>query len=171
LLVKPLQLFIDKMRKKFITFQGYSTDQLYEFIIRGVGTVNGINPVTSWTLNSLPLKYHMGVAEAVLLGSARWALAYSQQTLEEELKFNHSGQTVGLDVAHDYSSIIGHIDTQLDKWSESKLMIQRIMCPVGRAGVRPYRYGFSNRVWKLGTTGSPQDNFYGLNALWSTIAK
>lgn len=171
LFVKPLQLFIDKVRKKFVTFQGYTTDQLYEFIQRGVGTVNGLHPVTSWTLNNLPLKYHMGVSEMVLLAAAKWAF-YAQQTLEEELSFDHSGQTVGLSVKHDYSGILGMIEGELSKWEEkSKPMIQRIMCPIGRTGVRPYRYGFSNRVWKLGLTGTPQDNFYGLNALWSTIAK
>lgn len=168
LFVKPLQLLIDKLRKRYVTFQAYGTDQLYEFIIRGIGLVNGINPVSSWNLDTIPVRMHMGVAEAVILAAAKYALI-SQSILEEELSFDHGGQTVTLNVKHDYGTVIGYIDTLLEKFSESKLMIQRISCKVGTVGVRPYRYGFSNRVFRLGVTGSPQDNFYGVNALLAMI--
>lgn len=166
--VKPLKQLIDKLQKRYVTFQAYSTDQLYEGIIRGIGLVNGINPVTSWTLANIPVAMHMGIAEAVILAAAKWLLI-QQQILEEELKFDHGGQTVTLGVQHDYSAVIGMIDGLLDKFSEAKLMIQRISCKVGAVGVRPYRYGFSNRVFKLGKTGSPQDNFYGISALLAMI--
>lgn len=146
---KSLRMLIDKLRKKLSTFQAYTEDQIYEFMIRGLGFVNGIEPATDWTLSTIPERIAYGVAEAMLLAAAKYALI-SQQILETELSFDHSGQTVTLSVNHDYGSVIGHIDGMLDKFSEAKPRLYRIMCPIGVVGVRRYNLGYRSKVYKIG---------------------
>jgi len=146
---KSLRMLIDKLRKKLVTFQAYTEDQIYEFMIRGLGFVNGIEPATAWDLSTIPERVAYGVAEAMLLAAAKYALI-SQQVLETELSFDHSGQTVTLAVNHDYGGVIGHIDTMLDKFAEAKPRLYRISCPIGMVGTRRYNRGFRNKVWKIG---------------------
>lgn len=145
---KPLRMLIDKLRKRLSTFQGYTEDEIYEFIIRGVGFVNGINPATDWTLKTIPTREVLGVAEAVIFAAAKYALT-AQQVLETELAFDHGGQTVTLSMNRDYSSVISMIDDYLSKFAEAKPRINRILCRAGIVGVRPYWYGPRNRVWKM----------------------
>jgi hypothetical protein len=165
---KPLLMMIDKLRKRIETFQGYTEDQIYEFVIRGLGFVNGISPATGWTLSSIPPRVHMGVAEAVILSAAKWALI-TQQTLENELSFDHGGQTVTLGINHDYSGVIGAIDSQLERFAEAKPRIYRLMCRSGVVGVRPYHYSPRTKVWKLSATQSPQDLGSALAAIINTL--
>lgn len=146
---KSLRMLIDKLRKKLSTFQAYTEDQIYEFIIRGLGFVNGVEPATDWTLTSIPDKVAYGVAEAMLLAAAKYALI-GQQVLETELSFDHGGQTVTLSVNHDYGGVIGYIDTMLEKFAEAKPRLYRIMCPIGVVGTRRYNLGYRNKVWKVG---------------------
>lgn len=154
-------MLIDKLRKKLVTFQAYTEDQIYEFMIRGLGFVNGIEPATNWTLSTIPERVAYGVAEAMLLAAAKYALI-SQQVLENELSFDHSGQTVTLSVNHDYGGVIGHIDTMLDKFAEAKPRLYRIMCPIGVVGTRRYNLGWRNKVWKIGgRTGNLNANTLG----------
>ena len=158
---KSLRMLIDKLRKKLVTFQAYTEDQIYEFMIRGLGFVNGIEPATDWTLSTIPERVAYGVAEAMLLSAAKYALI-AQQVLETELSFDHSGQTVTLAVNHDYSGVIGHIDTMLDKFAEAKPRLYRISCPIGLVGTRRYNLGWRNKVWKIsGRTGILNANTLG----------
>jgi hypothetical protein len=165
---KPLLILIDKLRKRLGTYQAYTEDQVYEFILRGLGFVNGIYPSTAWSLDSIPSKVFHGVAEAVILSAAKWALI-AQQTLETELSFDHGGQTVTLGVNHDYSGVIGMIDSELEKFKESKPRLYRIMCPAGVVGVRPYWYSPRTKVWKLNAVQSPQDLGSALSAIVNTL--
>lgn len=165
---KPLQIFIDRVRKRVATFQAYTEDQLYEFIIRGVGMANGVVPVTDWTLSTIPVSQHMGVAEAVLLQAAKWALA-TQQALEIELSFDHGGQTVPLTLNRDYSSVVSMIDSMFEKWALAKPRIVRLSSRPGVVGVRPYFYGSRGRVWRTGTSATAQDTFAGFSSLLSLM--
>lgn len=165
---KPLQILVDRVRKRVATFQAYTEDQLYEFVIRGVGRVNGTMPVTSWSLSNIPLSQDMGVAEAVLLQAAKWALT-SQQILETELSFDHGGQTVTLGLNRDYAGVVGMIDAMFDKWAESKPRIVRLSSRPGVVGVRPYFYGNRGRVWRMGSSASATDTFAGFSNLLSLM--
>jgi hypothetical protein len=165
---KPLQIFIDRVRKRVATFQAYTEDQLYEFVIRGVGMANGVHPVTAWTLSTIPLSQQMGIAEAVLLQAAKWALA-TQQVVEDELSFEHGGQTVTLGMNRDYSNVISMIDGMFEKWVLAKPRIVRLSSRPGVVGVRPYFYGSRGRVWRTGTSATAQDTFAGFSSLLSLM--
>lgn len=166
---KSLLTFIDKIRKKYSTFQAYTEDQLYECMIRGVGIVNAIQPATAWTLGTIPLTEAYGIGQAVLLGAAKWAFMI-QSVLEEELKFGHTGQTVGLDVSHEYTGVVGMIDSLLTQFAEAKPRIVRMSSRPGITGVRPLHYGgYSSRIYKTGSSSSNADSFAGFGVLLSSM--
>ena len=165
---KSLLTFIDKIRKKYNTFQAYTEDQLYECMVRGVGIVNAIQPATTWTLGTIPLTEAYGIGQAVLLGAAKWAFMM-QSVLEEELKLDHGGQTVTLNVSHEYTGVVGMIDSLLTQFAEAKPRIVRISSRPGITGTRAMNFGWSSRVFKVGTSSSSIDSFAGFGVLLSSM--
>jgi len=157
-LIQPLRMLIDKLQKRVGWVQAYADSDVYEYIIRGVGMTNSVAPSTNWNLASIPINGSRGVIDAVLLYAAMWGLM-AQQVLETELQFDHGGQTVQLTYNHDYSGIFGHINTMLEKFAESKLLIYRIANGPGLVGVRPKNWRYNNRVWRVDNwgSGSPYD--------------
>lgn len=150
-LSKSLLMIIDKLQKKVGWKQSYSNDQTLEYILQGLGMVNGTEPNTNWQLQSIPkmMDASSGVADAVITAAAIRALE-AQQILEVELSFDHSGQTVTLSYNHDYGGVIGNLEANLQRFAEAKPRIYRVACGPGVVGVRLSRNrSYAQRVFKL----------------------
>lgn len=155
---KSLRMIIDKLKKKIGWVQSYSNDQTLEYILQGLGMVNGTEPNTNWQLQSIPkmMDAASGIADAVITAAAIRALE-AQQILEVELSFTHSGQTVTLDYNHDYGGVIGNLEANLQRFAEAKPRIYRVSCGPGVVGVRLSRNrSYAQRVFKV--QGDYSDN-------------
>ena len=166
LLNKPLRMLIDRLQKKAGLVQSYSTSDIYEYIRQGLGYVNMTYPQTHWTLDIIPAGRSDGVETAVLLGAAIYALN-AQQILETELSFSFGGQTVTLDYNHDFGGVISNMGELFNRFVESKKHLYRQACGVGRVGVRPKNYNYTQRVWRVGNFGGTSP--YDVNVLLSQI--
>jgi len=158
-LLQPMRILIDKLQKRVGWIQSYHDSDIYEYLLRGVDSANMVQPTTNWTLGSIPIRHSRGAIEAVLLFAVVHALGIAQQTLEIELNFDHSGQTVGLNYNHDYSGVLSNINDLLGRFAESKQHLYRIAHGPGFVGVRPKNWRFTQRVWRVDGWGfgSPYD--------------
>ncbi len=133
---RPLRALIDMLRKRANWVQGYTTDDLYEYLLRGVDTLNMVFPTTSWGLNDLPLGIG-GTENALTIAAAIQALA-AQHILAVETEFDFGGQTVPLKVDRraGYAEALDKMEHLLEDWKKSKLGIVRRMSGPGAVGVR-----------------------------------
>jgi len=147
---KPLLTIIDKLQKRIGYVQSYSDADILEYLLRGLGTVNMVLPNTNWDFATIPTVTNAasGIANAVLLAATMHALD-AQQIQEIELSFDHSGQTVTLGYNHDYSGVLGNIQTQFDQFVAAKPRLYRVACGPGVVGVRALKYRQGSRVFKL----------------------
>jgi hypothetical protein len=152
-----LRMFLDKIQKKVGMVQAYSDSDLYEYMQRGMGTVNAYNPATSWNMSAFPVS--MGFEEFILLAAAWWGLQ-AQYLSEGELAFDYSGQstTLTVDRTGTYESAISrikeHMDTHLPKLKSTWMRRQSTGIYAGR----PYNWGLSNSVVRVSTTNGAQQN-------------
>ena len=81
------------------------------------------------------------------------------------LVVHNSGQTVTLDYDHasPLSEVISRFETMLREWvTAAKFTLYRQSAGPGAVAVRPYRLRYYNRVYKVGTSAQPVQDFPGL---------
>jgi len=143
-----LRVLIDKLQKRIGTVQAYTDGDIYTYLKLGVDTINFLAPTTNWALPEIPLNYSRGVRGALLYSTAIHALI-SQQILEEELQFTHSGLTVNITVKHDYAAVLAAMKLQIDEFAKAKPMIFRLSEGVAWSGVRPKNWRMYQRTFRV----------------------
>lgn len=140
-----LRMLIDKIQKKEGHVQAYSDSDMYEYFLRGLDVINQTNPISGYTLSSMP--YLGGFTTFLIAASAWWGLQ-AQYIAEGELKFSFSGQTVTLDVdrtgvyADAIAKLSDYLRTELPKTKRN--LMRRTS--VGSLATRPYDYGLTSVV-------------------------
>lgn len=143
-----LRTLIDKLQKSQEHVQAYTDADVYSYVKGGVDILNFYNPPTDFVLHDIPLQGSRGLRTALIYCSAVHAIN-SQQILEVELQFDHSGQTVTLNYNHDYSGVLSNFQAVLDRFAESKLHIFRKAQGAAFSGARIKNYRWTNRVFRL----------------------
>jgi len=143
-----LRTLIDRLQKAQNIVQAYSDADVFSYVRGGLDILNFYPPPTDFMLADIPLVGSRGVRTALIYASAIHAIN-SQQILEVELSFDHSGQTVTLNYQHDYSGILTNLMAIMDKFAEAKLQIFRKAQGAAFSGARIKNYRFVNRVFKL----------------------
>lgn len=143
-----LRTLIDKLQKRIGTPQAYSDADLYSYTMAGLDIINTISPSTNWTISQVPLHLSRGIRIFIIYASAIHALN-AQQILEIEINFDFSGQTVSLGYNHDYSGVLGNIETMLQRFADEKSRIVRLANGAAFSGARPKDWRFTNHVWRL----------------------
>lgn len=154
-IAKSLSKLIDKLQKKAGTIQAYTDDDLYEYVTRGIGMLNGVNPATAWTMTQFP--YTSMTVSFLLKAAALWAMD-AQQLLAGELAFSFSGQQVTLDVdqTNVYSDMAQRLIDNLfgdgkGSWTSAKVDIMRQASPIAVVGNRgipgQYNNQYTFKLW------------------------
>lgn len=143
-----LRSLIDRLRKSQDIVQAYTDADVYSYVKGGLDILNFYNPPTDFVLADIPLVGSRGLRTALIYTSAVHAIN-SQQILEVELSFDHSGQTVTLAYNHDYSGVLSNLQAVLDKFAEAKMHIFRKAHGAAFSGARIKNYRWTNRVFRL----------------------
>ncbi len=155
-LAPSLKTLIDKLQKKYGTIQSYPDADLYEYFLRGLGMLNGVTPVTNWSLVTFP--YASMTTRFLIEGAALWAIK-AQHMVAVELAFSFSGQLVTLDVDHTsgYSEIIDKLTDDLfgdgkGSFPATKVGLMRSINPIAHVGNRLMgRYTYNQYTYKVDT--------------------
>lgn len=140
--VPSLRMLIDKTQKRIGLVQSYSDSDMYEYLRRGVDVLNVENPITHWTLGTIP----HGFDSFVVMAAAEWGLA--AQYVTEELRFSFSGQTTTLDSDRSaiYDAAMTRIRTYLDaNLQKAKVGYLRSFSMSHNAN-RPYDFGLGSFI-------------------------
>lgn len=129
-LAPALRMLIDKAQKRTGLVQAYSDPDIYEYLKKGVDILNGYNPISSWTISTIP--FTAGFETFLTYAAGIYALQAQILGETDINKFSFSGQTATLDVDRTpgYESILQRMQDQLDKNVEKAkigLMRQRSM--------------------------------------------
>ncbi len=143
-----LRTLIDKLQKSQEFVQAYTDADVYSYVKGGIDILNFYNPPTDFVLHDIPLQGSRGLRTALIYCAAVHAIN-SQQILEVELQFDHSGQTVTLNYNHDYSGVLSNFQAVLDRFAEAKLHIFRKAQGAAFSGARIKNYRWTNRVFRL----------------------
>lgn len=169
-----LKTLIDKLQKKPGKIQAYTDSDLYEYILRGLGLINSVTPITNWSLCNFPWNSFLA---RFLIEAAAWYGLQAQQLLSSELAFSFSGQSVTLDV--DQTSVYGEAIQRLyddltgsgrGSLGSAKRDLNRATTPAALVGGRMSRNYGSNFVFRVaqGQAGSFPSSFLtqsGFNAI------
>lgn len=146
-----LRMLIDKVQKRSGLVYAYSDSDLYEYMVRGWGMVNGMPPIaTQWSMGGYPM--NMGFEEFALLAAGFWGLQ-AQYLAEGESMFNFSGASTTLDVdrtgVYDaaMSRMRDYLTENLPKAKTNWIRSQS----TGVTTVRPYNFSLSNTVFRVDT--------------------
>lgn len=147
-LQSSLRMLIDKVQKKSGHVQAYSDSDIYEYLQRGTEIVNGVTPVTHWSLGSAAAT---GPLTTYILAAAAWYGLQAQYLSEGELAFNFSGQTVTLDV--DRTGYYDAAMSRLNDFIQQQLpTVKKGLLRQSHAGVsagRPYSFRHGPYMGKL----------------------
>lgn len=149
-LVKPLKGLIDKTQKMAGTVYHYSEGDIFDYFTNGIGTLNGVVPVTSWTWDNFP--WHYSTRMYLMEAAALWAIQ-SQHLAEVDLMMSFSGQTVTLDLDRTgpLEGVIQRLLEDLrgagkDNWPNVKRSMLRAVRPSAHVGVRAMGRRFNQQV-------------------------
>ena len=148
---------IDKLNKAQTTPLSYTDSELYQYLEQGCNLLNGVYPLTTWDVGSIPSM----VWSYWILAAGIWALN-SRQLLEIEITHNFTGQSVSLDYTKvsELSEVMSRWETMLfERFPSMKLSLSRTSNGVGAVGVRPYRLGVNSRVFRVATNGKALENW------------
>jgi hypothetical protein len=147
-----MKMLVDKLNKVTTTPLSYLDLELWQSLHNGLGFLNSVYPFTDWVFNTVPESFCVWWYLAAGL-----FLLNSRQLLEIEVSHSLSGNTTSLEF--DHSSPLGEVlsrwESMLwDKLPPAKLSAYRQSAGPGSVGVRPIRYGYQNRVYRMATTSS-----------------
>lgn len=151
-----LRMLLDKYQKRAGLIYSYSSADLYEYMTRGVGIVNGTPPVpTQWSLGGYP--HNMGFEEYFLLAAGWWGLQ-AQYLAEGESAFDFGGSatTLSVDRTGMYESALSrmkeYLDANLPKAKSNWMRAQSNGVFMGR----PYNFSLSNTVFRVDESAGNQ---------------
>lgn len=136
-LFPSLRALVDKLRKRAERLQAYTTAELYDYLLAGVGILNSIHPRTNFGLIDGPHNFDIGSRTALYYAAALHALR-AQHILAVETEFDFGGQTVPLKVDRraGYAEAIEKMQDALKNWAVAKLALFRSSNRVGANAVR-----------------------------------
>jgi hypothetical protein len=160
-----LRALVDKLRKRAERLQAYTTAELYDYLLNGVGILNSLHPVTTFGLLDGPFNFDMGSRTALYYASALHAMR-AQHILAVETDFDFSGQTVPLKVDRrsGYADAVEKMTDALKAWSIAKLGLFRMANRVGASAVRMPQRRFQNFVVPI-SRGTGAETFALLSGL------
>ncbi len=159
MVLPSLSLLIDKIQKPLGTSFGFTDAMMHEWLLRGIGAVNGVFPPTNWTLSQTMNTY--GMLNFVLLGAAVWGLT-SQGIMEVDQAFDFSGQTITLNHQRDYDGVISRMADELSKLEQIKQTVYRRSVPLGSMAIRYMGFRQTNQPEMMTAHTGPMQESFGM---------
>lgn len=155
-LEKTLRVLIDKLQKKSGTIHAYNSADIYEYFMLGIGYLNSVTPITSYSFCNFPMS---SMTVRFLVEAAALVALQAQHLVAGELQFSFSGQSVTLDL--DQTGIYGEVVQRLQDqitgdgkaaWPAAKVGLNRQLSPNAIVGGRMMGHRQKTFTYKVMST-------------------